>query len=56
MERGLINQAIQKICVQEGKEISEAHQYLLMKYRIEVDLLVLKKRYEKMLNEEKAVA
>ncbi|MBN3581116.1 hypothetical protein JYB64_01880 [Algoriphagus aestuarii] len=56
MERGLITQALHAICLQEGKDVKDVQQYLLMKYRIEVEELVLKKRLEKLMNEGKAVA
>lgn len=56
MERDLITQVLHSICLQEGKDIKDVHQYLLMKYRIEVEELVLKKRLQKLMNEEKAVA
>ncbi len=56
MENDLINLALQDIYIRDNKELQDVHQYLLMKYRMEVDLLVLQKRLEKILNEEKAVA
>lgn len=56
MERDLITLALQNLCIQLGKDPKEVHQYLLMKYRMDVDLLVLQKRLEKILSEEKAVA
>ncbi|WP_153231763.1 hypothetical protein [Algoriphagus machipongonensis] len=56
MERDLITQALQKICVQENKHLREVQQYLIMKYRIDADQPVLKRRLEKLLSEEKAVA
>jgi hypothetical protein len=56
MENDLITLALQDICIRDSKEIMEAHQYLIMKYRMEVDLLVLQRRLEKILSEEKAVA
>jgi hypothetical protein len=56
MENDLIILALQDICIRDNKELKEVHQYLLMKYRMDVDLLVLQRRLEKILSEEKAVA
>jgi len=56
MENDLITLALQDICIRDSKELQEVHQYLLMKYRMEVDLVILQRRYEKLLSQEKAVA
>ncbi|SDD62711.1 hypothetical protein SAMN04488104_104227 [Algoriphagus faecimaris] len=56
MEKGLINRALEKLNVSDFKDLAEVKQYLKMKYRIDIDDLVLQKRLEKILNEEKAVA
>ncbi|WP_186300121.1 hypothetical protein [Algoriphagus algorifonticola] len=56
METGIINQAIQKLCIAEGKEVNEVIQYLKLKYRIDIDPLVLQKRIDKLMNKGKAVA
>ncbi len=56
MEKGIITQAIQQICFQNGKDLAEVSQYLKMKYKIDTDLQVLQKRLSKLLSEEKAVA
>lgn len=56
MEKDLITQAIQTIHLQAGKDLQEVAQYLKLKYRIDVDFLVLKNRLAKILMEEKSVA
>jgi len=56
MEKGLINSTLHLFCIQNNKPIIEVAQYLQMKFRLEVDLLVLQKRLDKILHEEKAVA
>lgn len=56
MNRDLILTALQEIVFRDGKDLKEVQQYLRMKYRIEADELVLKRRLEKILQTEKAVA
>ena len=56
MEKGLINSSLHLLCIQNSKSITEAALYLQMKYRIDVDILVLQKRLNKIIHEEKAVA
>lgn len=56
MEEGLINRALKRLVIEEGNDLREVQQYLLMKFRIEVDQLVLQKRLDKMSIQEKAVA
>ncbi|WP_191321872.1 hypothetical protein [Algoriphagus aquimarinus] len=56
MEKDLITQALQTIHLQNGKDLQEVTQYLNMKYRIDIDPLVLQSRLKKMILEEKAVA
>lgn len=56
MEKDLITQAVQTIHLQNGKDLKEVIQYLNMKYRIDIDALVLQSRLKKMILEEKAVA
>jgi len=56
MEKDLINQSLYTICLQNGKSLEDAIQYLKMKYRMDVESLVLEKRLIKILNDEKAVA
>ncbi|MDG1279605.1 MAG: hypothetical protein P8O16_20205 [Algoriphagus sp.] len=56
MEKDLINQSLHTICLQNGKSLDDASQYLKMKYRMDVENLVLEKRLNKILNDEKAVA
>ena len=56
MEKGLINKALLELALQGGKDLVEVQRYLRMKYRIEAEILVLKKRLEKMRQDEKAVA
>ncbi|NVJ84977.1 MAG: hypothetical protein HWE15_01660 [Algoriphagus sp.] len=56
MEPGIINNALKQFCVEESKSLADVVQYLKMKYRIDADELILKKRLEKLLNQEKAVA
>lgn len=56
MEEGLINRAIKRLVIEEGNHLREVQQYLLMKFKIEVDQSVLQKRLDKMSIQEKAVA
>ncbi len=56
MDRDLISKALQEIVLRDGKDLEKAKQYLRMKYRLEADDLVLKRRLEKILQTEKAVA
>lgn len=56
MEKDLINLALYSFCIQNANSITEVAQYLKMKHRLEVELLVLQKRLDKILLEEKAVA
>ncbi|WP_158587669.1 hypothetical protein [Algoriphagus lacus] len=56
MERDLIFITLQEIVLRDGKDLREAQQYLRMRYRLDADELVLKKRLEKILQTEKAVA
>ncbi|NVK49326.1 MAG: hypothetical protein HWE09_06130 [Cyclobacteriaceae bacterium] len=56
MEPGIINKALKQLCIEESKGLAEVAQYLKMRYRIDSDEIVLKKRLEKLLNQEKAVA
>jgi len=55
-DRDLIFTALQEVVLQDGKDLKEVQRYLRMRYRIEADELVLKRRLEKMLQTEKAVA
>lgn len=56
MEEGLINRALKRLVLEEGNDLREVQQYLLMKFRIEVDQSVLQKRLDKMSIQGKAVA
>lgn len=56
MDRDLILLALQEIVLRDGRDLKEVQQYLRMKYRIEADELVLKRRLEKIVQAEKAVA
>lgn len=56
MNRDLITTALQEIVLRDGKDLKEAQQYLRMRFRIDAEQVVLKKRLEKLLQEEKAVA
>lgn len=56
MEKDLITQALQTIFIQNGKDLHEVQQYLNLKYRMNVDELVLQQRAEKLLADKKAVA
>ncbi|MFC5626306.1 hypothetical protein [Algoriphagus winogradskyi] len=56
MVKDLITEALQTLHLQHGKDLKEVAQYLKMKYRVEVGLLVLQSRLKKVLLEEKAVA
>ncbi|WP_157366906.1 Clr5 domain-containing protein [Algoriphagus vanfongensis] len=56
MEPGIINQAIKKFCLSQGKDLKEVIQYLKLKYQIDADESVLRRRLEKIVDNEKAVA
>lgn len=56
MDRDLITLALQEIVLQDGKDLKEVQQYLRMKYRIEAEDVVLRRRLETILQTEKAVA
>lgn len=56
MDRDLITLALQEIVLRDGKDLKEVQRYLRMKYRLEADDLALKRRLEKILHAEKAVA
>ncbi|MEB2786246.1 hypothetical protein [Algoriphagus persicinus] len=56
MEKDLITQALQTIHLQHGKDLTEVSQYLNMRYRVDVEPLVLQRRLKKMMQEAKAVA
>lgn len=56
MDSGVINSAIKKLCLTEGKGLNEVIQYLKLKYKIDADEAVLQKRLEKIVTNEKAVA
>ncbi len=48
--------ALQELVMKEGKNLGEVKHYLRMKFRMEVDELVLAKRLKKLQQVEKAVA
>lgn len=56
MEKDLINSALHSLCIRNSKSISEASQYLKMKFRLEIDEKILRKRLNSMMQQEKAVA
>jgi predicted transcriptional regulator len=56
MERDLINLAILNIYLKGGKDLKEVKRYLLLKYHLEVDDLVIRKRLAKIIQQEVAVA
>jgi hypothetical protein len=56
MEKDLINSSLHSLCIQNAKSITEAAQYLKMKYRLDIEETVLKKRLNDIMHEEKAVA
>ncbi len=56
MEEGLINRALKRFVIEGGTDLREVQQYLLMKFKIDVEHLVLQKRLEKMSTQQKAVA
>jgi hypothetical protein len=56
MDRDIILQALQEMTLRDGKSLKEVQQYLRMRYRVEVDDLVLKRRLEIIDQTEKAVA
>jgi hypothetical protein len=56
MEKDLINSFLHYLCILNAKSITEAAQYLKMKYRLDIEEIVLKKRLNNIISEEKAVA
>ncbi|MFT4855797.1 MAG: hypothetical protein ACI9UV_002110 [Algoriphagus sp.] len=56
MEKDLINSSLHSLCIQKAKSITEVAQYLKMKYRLDIEEIVLKKRLNNIISEEKAVA
>jgi hypothetical protein len=56
MEKDLINSSLHSLCILNAKSISEAAQYLKMRYRLDIEETVLKKRLDNIIQEEKAVA
>jgi hypothetical protein len=56
MQIDVITAALQEVLIKEGKEMEDVKHYLRMRYRLEVDNLVLSKRLEKIKQSEKAVA
>lgn len=56
MDRDLISLALQEFILRDCKDLKEVQQYLRMKYRVEADELVLKRRLDKILQAEQAVA
>ena len=56
MNQDLISIALQELVLRDGKDLKEVQQYLRMKHRLDADDIVLKRRLEKMLHTEKAVA
>lgn len=56
MDEGLINRALKRFVIEEGTDLREVQQYLLMKFKIDVEQSVLQKRLEKMSTQQKAVA
>ena len=55
-EEGLINRALKRFVIEEGNHLREVQQYLLMKFKIDVEQSVLQKRLDKMSIQGKAVA
>lgn len=56
MNRDLITIALQEFVLRDGKDLEEVQQYLRMKHSLDADQTVLKRRLEKILQSEKAVA
>lgn len=56
MEKDIITQALLTMVAKEGNSLQEVKDYLRMKFKMEVEDIVLSKRLEKNLNVEKAVA
>lgn len=56
MLEGIINRALRKLVVENGADLKEVQQYLLLKFKIEVEQEVLQKRVQKFINSGKAVA
>lgn len=56
MEKDLISLALQEIVLQNGKDLKEVQQYLRMRFQLDADEMVLKRRLEKMMQSGKAVA
>jgi len=55
MEEGLINRALKRFVIEGGTDLREVQQYLLVKFKIEVEQSVLQKRLERMSTHQKAV-
>lgn len=56
MEEGLINRALKRLVIEERLHLRDVQQYLLMKFKIDVEQSVLQKRLDNMSIQEKAVA
>lgn len=56
MEKDVITIALQELVTKEGKSLSDVKHYLRLKFRLEVDELVLSGRLKKIQQGEKAVA
>jgi hypothetical protein len=56
MLEGIINRALRKLAIENGADLKEVQQYLLLKHKIDVDQEVLRKRLDKNSNSGKAVA
>lgn len=56
MEKDVITVALQELVTKEGKSLSDVKHYLRLKFRMEVDEMVLSSRLKKIQQTEKAVA
>lgn len=56
MLEGIINRALRKLAVENGADLREVRQYLLLKFKIDVEVEVLQKRVQKFTNSKKAFA
>lgn len=56
MLEGIINRALRKLVIENGADLKEVQQYLLLKHKIDVEQEVLRKRLDKISSSGKAVA
>lgn len=56
MLEGIVNRALRKLAIENGADLKEVQQYLLLKHKIDVEQEVLRKRLDKISSSGKAVA